>query len=215
MCEICGGSGYIFGNMSIPGRNGTEILPLRRVMCKCKIWEELGRYYPQLSADFPDDRRFLVLTEKLSKPENRFLIFFNCTKRAFYESVKVRLLNYKNPFNNKLIINSNDFVERYYLPKEDFSEKRISDCLNFDHIFITFDSGVVRPSASKVLSDLIDYRVVYDLPIWISIAHDMIVSTTEYGQEMHDNLEHFRYFNIKTMKFRKKVLDNSVNSKTT
>lgn len=195
--------------MQTQGKGGITVLEVSRSLCPCKIWEQLGKHYQQLcSGDLPTVEDLQAFKKSLFS--KKFVIFSETSKKIFYSLVKKRLLFDNEPYNRKLIITSNELTEKFFLPTaEHMEESRLSDISDMDFVFLTLDSGIIRPSTPRVVSELIEYRVLYDLPLWISIINSRITLVPEYSSNIDEYEKCFFYYSTRKSKF---LRVNNVNS---
>lgn len=195
-CIHCGNTGYLYQEDYVLHRSGRkDKFPINRVPCICTRNRELTKYH-QLK-DIPFITQEIVNTFKVFK-NVKYVIFVNTPPALFYKMVKIRLIMHDKPYEKKLIISSNEFVEKFFLPTENHQdERRVSENGYYDFIFLTLDSGIIRPSTKTVMHELINYRVFDNNPLWISTKHSEIVQSSEYTPEMNGLLETFICYDLK------------------
>lgn len=200
-CIRCQDTGYIPYEVSVPTRRGNFSYELGRKLCSCRLWDTLGATYPSLEPIVKDQEVSKLFIDDFDKfNSNIHIAFFGGSILKFFRIVKYFLLFDHDPLNSKLIISSNEFTEKFFMPRDDFTEGRVSDSTQYDKIFLSFGTGVVRPSTPKVMHELLSYRVNTNKFMWI-YSHNTIKRTPGYSDDMESLLIGFKFFNLKNLEF--------------
>ena len=204
-CKKCGGTGSIIlkQGTEIVKRDGSrETLNLNASDCICRRNYLIATSYKQLTFLQPLMDTAVFRTKALTGINKRkFVVFTGGSKHKFFWFVKQCLIQHKTYYEKKLIISSNEFTEQFFLPTENHeNERRVSDNDYYDHIFLTLDSGIIRPSTKNVIGELINDRVMLELPIWIHTKHFTINQASEYSDALVEPLALFKTIPIESTK---------------